>query len=130
MIFIYYFGYFKNVLCRWCDKLLLLILQFLDLFGDTQTIKKADNRHSKLFVHHKSATESKKRHMEGYLVSERAKLAKTGGGSPGTHNQWPAGYGVQPQVWSQAQGQQWPATYTQQVFLIFHFNEFIITSIY
>ncbi|KAL7601288.1 hypothetical protein Lser_V15G27060 [Lactuca serriola] len=96
------------------EELSSIFLEFLDLFGDTQTIKKADNRHSKLFVHHKSATESKKRHMEGYLVSERAKLAKTGGGSPGTHNQWPAGYGVQPQAWPQAQGQQWPATYTQQ----------------
>ncbi|CAH1417830.1 unnamed protein product [Lactuca virosa] len=96
------------------EELSSIFLEFLDLFGDTQTIKKADNRHSKLFVHHKSATESKKRHMEGYLVSERAKLAKTGAGSPGTHNQWPAGYGVQPQAWPQAQGQQWPATYTQQ----------------
>lgn len=65
--------------------------------------------------------------MDGYLVSDRAKLAKTGAISPaaptayqGTQNQWPAGYGVQPQTWpqaTQAQGQQWPATYTQQVFI-------------
>lgn len=71
--------------------------------------------------------------MDGYLVSDRAKLAKTGavspapsmvGGYQGAQGQWPAGYGVQPQSWSQAtqaQGQQqWPATYSQQVLL---FNE-------
>ncbi|KVI03866.1 RNA-processing protein, HAT helix [Cynara cardunculus var. scolymus] len=46
------------------------------------SIKKADNRHAKLFLHHKSASESKKRHMEAYLVSDRAKLAKIGAVSP------------------------------------------------
>ncbi|GJZ17454.1 pre-mRNA-processing factor 39-like protein isoform X1 [Tanacetum coccineum] len=107
------------------EELSSIFLEFLDLFGDAQTIKKADNRHAKLFLHHKSASESKKRHMDGYLVSDRAKLAKTGAVSPaaptayqGTQNQWPAGYSVQPQSWpqaTQAQGQQWPATYTQQV---------------
>ncbi|KAI7734866.1 hypothetical protein M8C21_008804 [Ambrosia artemisiifolia] len=105
------------------EELSSIFLEFLDLFGDTQTIKKADNRHAKLFLPHKNALESKKRHMDGYLVSDRAKLAKTGGVSPapaaypGTQNQWPAGYGVQTQAWpqaTQAQGQQWPATYTQQ----------------
>ncbi|KAF5822069.1 putative tetratricopeptide-like helical domain superfamily [Helianthus annuus] len=105
------------------EELSSIFLEFLDLFGDTQTIKKADNRHAKLFLPHKNALESKKRHMDGYLVSDRAKLAKTGGVSPapsaypGTQNQWPAGYGVQAQAWpqaTQAQGQQWPATYTQQ----------------
>ncbi|KAK1426758.1 hypothetical protein QVD17_15438 [Tagetes erecta] len=102
------------------EELSSIFLEFLDLFGDTQTIKKADNRHAKLFLHHKYALESKKRHMDGYLVSDRAKLAKTGGVSPApsayqvTQNQWPAGYGVQPQSWPQAQGQQWSATYTQQ----------------
>ncbi|KAL4588018.1 hypothetical protein LXL04_000896 [Taraxacum kok-saghyz] len=95
------------------EELSSIFLEFLDLFGDTKTIKKADNRHTKLFVHHKVATESKKRHTEGYLVSERAKLAKTGAISPGgSQSQWPAGYG---QAWPQAQGQQqWPANYTQQ----------------
>lgn len=74
--------------------------------------------------------------MEGYLVSDRTKLAKTGAVSPapsmgtyqGTQNQWPAGYGVQAQSWpqaTQAQGQQWPSTYTQQVLL---FNE-LYTSV-
>lgn len=108
------------------EELSSIFLEFLDLFGDTQSIKKADNRHAKLFLHHKSASESKKRHMEGYLVSDRAKLAKTGPVSPapsvagnyqGAQNQWPAGYGVQAQSWpqaTQAQGQQWPATYNQQ----------------
>ncbi|KAK9057399.1 hypothetical protein SSX86_022234 [Deinandra increscens subsp. villosa] len=105
------------------EELSSIFLEFLDLFGDTKTIKKADNRHAKHFLHHKNALESKKRHMDGYLASDRAKLAKTGGVSPapsaypGTQNQWPAGYGVQTQSWpqaTQAQGQQWPATYTQQ----------------
>ncbi|KAJ9543270.1 hypothetical protein OSB04_022977 [Centaurea solstitialis] len=109
------------------EELSSIFLEFLDLFGDTQSIKKADNRHAKLFLHHKSASESKKRHMDGYLVSDRAKLAKTGavspapsaaGAYPGTQSQWPAGYGVQAQAWpqaaTQAQGQQWPATYNQQ----------------
>ncbi|XP_071717760.1 pre-mRNA-processing factor 39-1 [Rutidosis leptorrhynchoides] len=104
------------------EELSSIFLEFLDLFGNAQIIKKADNRHAKLFIHHKSVSESKKRHMDGYLVSDRAKVAKTGAVSPaplayqGTQNQWPAGYGVQPQTWpqaTQAQGQQWPAAYTQ-----------------
>ncbi|KAI3682635.1 hypothetical protein L1987_82748 [Smallanthus sonchifolius] len=104
------------------EELSSIFLEFLDLFGDTQTIKKADNRHAKLFLHHKIALESKKRHMDSYLASDRAKLAKISGASPapsaypGTQNQWPAGYGVQTQSWPQAtptQGQQWPATYAQ-----------------
>ncbi|XP_076942768.1 pre-mRNA-processing factor 39-1-like [Bidens hawaiensis] len=105
------------------EELSSIFLEFLDLFGDTQTIKKADNRHAKLFLHHKNALETKKRNMDSYLVSDIAKLAKTGGVSPapsaypGTQNQWPTGYGVQAQAWpqaTQAQGQQWPAAYNQQ----------------
>nr|XP_043609166.1 pre-mRNA-processing factor 39 isoform X2 [Erigeron canadensis] len=108
------------------EELSSIFLEFLDLFGDTETIKKADNRHVKLFLHHKNGPDSKKRHLDGYLASDRAKLAKTGavspapsmvGGYQGSQNQWPTGYGVQPQSWpqpTQAQGQQWPATYTQQ----------------
>jgi len=103
------------------------MLQYLDLFGDAKSIKKADVRHAKLFLPHKSSLESKKRQLEGYLVSDRAKLAKTGvvssassvtGTYQGMQNQWPAGHSVQPQSWpqaTQAQAQQWPAGYTQQV---------------
>lgn len=108
------------------EELSSIFLEFLDHFGDTRSIKKADDRHSKLFVHHKSASESKKRHMEDLLVSDRAKLAKSGvlssapsvmGAYQGAQSQWPAGYGVQPQAWpqaTQAQGQQWNPSYAQQ----------------
>ncbi|KAI3514562.1 hypothetical protein L1887_13079 [Cichorium endivia] len=87
------------------EELSSIYLEFLDLFGDAGSIKKADIRHSKLFLPHKSGSQSKKRHLEGNLVSDRTKLAKTGG-----VNQWSAGYGVQ---WPHPP-QQWPAGYTQQ----------------
>lgn len=102
-------------------------MQFLDLFGDASAVKKADYRHSKLFLNHRSTSESKKRHAEDYLASDRTKLAKSlvstsapsvMGAYPNTQNQWPAGYGVQPQAWPQAaqtQAQQWNAGYAQQV---------------
>ncbi|XP_024966810.1 pre-mRNA-processing factor 39 isoform X2 [Cynara cardunculus var. scolymus] len=107
------------------EELSNIFLEFLDLFGDAKSIKKADVRHAKLFLPHKSSSESKKRQLEGYLVSDRAKLAKgvvssassVTGTYQATQNQWPAGYGVQPQSWpqaTQAQGQQWPSGYTQQ----------------
>ncbi|KAJ9547838.1 hypothetical protein OSB04_020381 [Centaurea solstitialis] len=108
------------------EELSGIFLEFLDLFGDAKSIKKGDVRHAKLFLPHKSSSESKKRHMEGYMVSDRAKLAKTGavssassvtGTYQGTQSQWPAGYSMQPQSWpqaTQAQAQQWPAGYTQQ----------------
>lgn len=74
-------------------------------------------------------SESKKRHAEDYLASDKAKLAKSYssvpsqtpsvmGAYPNTQNQWTAGYGPQPQAWTQAsqtQGQQWNPAYTQQV---------------
>lgn len=102
-------------------------LQFLDLFGDAQSVKKADYRHSKLFSSHKSTAESRKRHADDYLVSDRTKFAKSlvstsapsvMGAYPTTQNQWAAGYGVQPQAWpqaSQTQAQQWNLGYAQQV---------------
>lgn len=105
-------------------------MQFLDLFGDAQSIKKADCRHSKLFSSHKSTAESRKRHAEDYLVSDRTKLAKSliptstnsvMGAYPSTQNQWATGYGVQPQAWPQAsqpQAQQWNLGYAQQVFVL------------
>ncbi|KAM7496144.1 hypothetical protein LguiA_020558 [Lonicera macranthoides] len=102
-----------------------LVFQFLDLFGNAQSIKKADDRHAKLFLHHKSALESKKRNAEDYLVSEKVKLAKAGvvssapsvmGAYQSAQNHW-ASYSVQPQAWpqvTQAQGQQYNSGYTQQ----------------
>lgn len=112
-------------------------MQFLDLFGDAQSVKKADYRHSKLFLNHKSTAESKKRHAEDYLASDRTKLAKSlvstsapsvMGAYPNTPNQWPAGYGVQPQTWPQAtqtQAQQWNLGYAQQVCSMFFILDFL-----
>ncbi|KAL6560857.1 hypothetical protein OROHE_006034 [Orobanche hederae] len=109
-----------------CEELSSIFLEFLDLFGDAPSIKKADYRHSNLFLNHRSTSESKKRHAEDYLASDRTKLAKSilptsapsvMGAYPNTQNQWPAGYGVQPQAWpqaSQTQTQQWNASYAQQ----------------
>lgn len=107
-----------------------MALQFLDLFGDAQSIKKANDRHTKLFLHHKCTSESKKRHAEDFLVSDKTKLAKSGvlssspsviGAYQSAQNQWTTGYGAQPQAWpqgTQAQGQTWNPAYTQQV--LFH----------
>ena len=108
------------------------ILQFLNLFGDVQSIKKAEDRHAKLFLPHRSSPELKKRHAEDFLASDKTKLAKSYSGVPspaqslmGTYanpqSQWPAGYGAQPQAWppaSQPQGQQWTPGYAQQVKLL------------
>ncbi|KAI3915646.1 hypothetical protein MKX01_015471 [Papaver californicum] len=105
-----------------------IFVEFLGLFGDTQSIKKAEDRHSKLFLCHRSTNESRKRSAEDLLASDKAKLAKSYGGPPSpapsamgaypaAQNMWPAGYGSQPQAWnqaSQAQGQQWNTGYTQQ----------------
>ncbi|CAH9051093.1 unnamed protein product [Cuscuta epithymum] len=110
------------------EELSSIYLEFLDLFGDTKTIKKADDRHAKLFLRNRtSLLESKKRHADDYLASDKTKLAKAG--TPvaavsavasypaAVQNQWPAGYGIQPQTWpqtTQAQAQQWNPAYTQQ----------------
>ncbi|KAL8530185.1 hypothetical protein ACS0TY_007302 [Phlomoides rotata] len=112
------------------EELSNILLEFLDLFGDAQSVKKADYRHSKLFLSHKSTAESRKRHAEDYLVSDRTKLSKSliptsapsvMGAYPSTPNQWATGYGVQPQAWpqaSQTQAQQWNVGYAQQVFVV------------
>ncbi|KAG9446828.1 hypothetical protein H6P81_012956 [Aristolochia fimbriata] len=110
------------------EEVSCIYLEFLDLFGDTQAIKKADNRHARLFLRQRNTLESRKRSADDLLASEKGKLAKTYAGAssqaqslmgayPSAQNQW-AGYGPQTQAWSQAapqmQGQQWPAGYTQQ----------------
>lgn len=102
--------------------------QFLNLFGDVQSIKRAEDRHAKLFLPHRSMSELKKRHAEDFLASDKAKMARSYSvpspaqssmaAYPNAQNQWATGYGVQPQTWppvTQAQGQQWTAGYTQQV---------------
>ncbi|KAL5562004.1 hypothetical protein UlMin_031751 [Ulmus minor] len=110
------------------EELSSIFLEFLNLFGDAQTIKKAEDRHAKLFFPHRSTSELKKRHAEDFLASDKTKLAKSYSGVPSpaqsvmgaypnTQNQWTAGYGAQPQAWppaAQAQGQQWTPGYTQQ----------------
>ncbi|XP_073150895.1 pre-mRNA-processing factor 39-1-like isoform X2 [Henckelia pumila] len=109
------------------EELSSIFLEFLDLFGDAQSIKKADDRHAKLFLPHKSVAESKKRYADDYLFSDKAKLSKSlvspsapsvvGAYNTSAPNQWAAGYGLQPQAWpqaSQAQAQQWTPGYPQQ----------------
>ncbi|CAN4093450.1 unnamed protein product [Withania somnifera] len=108
------------------EELSSIFLEFLDLFGDAPSIKKADDRHAKLFLRHRTSSDSKKRQAEDYIVSEKTKLAKFAvaatnpsvvGAYPGAQNQWPAGYGVQGQTWpqaTQAQSQQWNPGYSQQ----------------
>ncbi|XVF21509.1 hypothetical protein REPUB_Repub12eG0096100 [Reevesia pubescens] len=96
-----------------------IFLEFLSLFGDVQSIKKAEDRHAKLFLPHRPMSELRKRHAEEFLSSDKTKLAKSYSGAPSpgqslmgaypnTQNQWPAGYGAQPQTWpptTQAQAQ-------------------------
>lgn len=108
------------------EELSSIFLEFLDLFGNAQSIKRADDRHVKLFL--RISTESRKRQAEDFLASDRSKLAKayTGisspvpavsGAYPSAQTQWPAAYAPQAQVWPQgtpAQGQQWNPGYTQQ----------------
>nr|GMD66915.1 pre-mRNA-processing factor 39 [Ipomoea batatas] len=108
------------------EELSSIFLEFLDLFGDAQSIKKADDRHAKLFLRNRTSSESKKRHAEDYLVSDKTKLSKgvapaaaasVMGSYPGGQNQWPGGYSSQPQTWpqtTQTQAQQWNPAYTQQ----------------
>ncbi|XP_050366846.1 pre-mRNA-processing factor 39-1 [Argentina anserina] len=113
------------------EELSCIYLEFLNLFGEAQSIKKAEDRHAKLFSLHRSSTsELKKRQAEDYLSSDKAKMAKSYSGVPSpaqsimgaypnVQNQWAAGYGVQPQAWpqaTQAQGQQWTPGYTQQAY--------------
>uniref|UniRef100_A0A7N0TQA8 Pre-mRNA-processing factor 39 n=1 Tax=Kalanchoe fedtschenkoi TaxID=63787 RepID=A0A7N0TQA8_KALFE len=103
------------------EELSCIYLEFLDLFGDAQSVQKADDRHAKLFDRHRSFSELRKRSAEDHLVSDRAKLARPDsaqsamGAYQTPQNQWPGGYGSQSQAWPQAtaaQGQQY-AGYAQ-----------------
>ncbi|KAK7336907.1 hypothetical protein VNO77_17460 [Canavalia gladiata] len=108
------------------EELSSIFLEFLNLFGDIQSIKRAEDRHAKLFLPHRSMSELKKRHADDFLASDKTKMPRTYsaqssaqslmGAYPNAQNQW-TNYGVQPQTWppvTQAQGQQWTAGYTQQ----------------
>lgn len=112
------------------EELSCIFLEFLGLFGDVQSIKKAEDRHAKFFLPHRSTSELKKRHAEDFLASERAKMAKSYSGAPSPaqslmgsypsgQTPYPAGYGGQPQAWppvtqAQAQAQPWNPAYGQQ----------------
>ncbi|WVZ55947.1 hypothetical protein U9M48_006544 [Paspalum notatum var. saurae] len=96
------------------EEISSIFLEFLDLFGDAKSIKKALTRHTTLFSCKRSILPSKKRKADDAIVSDRDKLAKTGatqsvtGTDPNAPN---------PPVWpatSEASGQQWGASYAQQ----------------
>ncbi|KAH7440208.1 hypothetical protein KP509_04G096600 [Ceratopteris richardii] len=110
-----------------------IYLEFVDLFGDLERLKKAEARHRHLFPLRKTL-ESRKRSSDG-SGSDRAKMLKVSASSPAQaggpayangQSQWGAGYGqqgyVQPsQAWqqqpaqqAQAQPQQWNAAYGPQ----------------
>lgn len=110
----------------WYD--LWINLQFLGLFGDVQSIKKAKDRHARLFLRHRRPSESRKRNADDLLTSDKAKIAKSYSGVPSTapsaypnaQHQWPSGYGSQTQPWPQATqttGQAYNPAYAQQVCL-------------
>lgn len=108
------------------NSVLGAFLQFLDLFGDSQAIKKAENQHAKLFLRQKTASILRKRNAANYMSSEKAKYGRSSSASslqsnvgayPSSQSQWS---GVQPQAWPptpQTQGQQWNASYAQQVYV-------------
>ncbi|KAJ1298242.1 hypothetical protein BS78_01G438800 [Paspalum vaginatum] len=96
------------------EEISSIFLEFLDLFGDAKSIKKALTRHTTLFSCKRSILPSKKRKADDAIVSDRDKLAKTGatqsvtGTDPNAPNPpvWPAA--------SEASGQQWGASYAHQ----------------
>uniref|UniRef100_A0A803M969 Pre-mRNA-processing factor 39 n=1 Tax=Chenopodium quinoa TaxID=63459 RepID=A0A803M969_CHEQI len=107
------------------EELSSIYMEFLDLFGDVQSLKKAKDRHAKLFLRHRRPSESRKRSADDFLTSDKAKLAKSYSGVPSTapatysaaQTQWAAGYGTQAQPWPQAAqtaGQPYNSTYPQQ----------------
>ncbi|XVF81058.1 hypothetical protein PTKIN_Ptkin15bG0125900 [Pterospermum kingtungense] len=108
------------------EDLSSIFLEFLNLFGDVQSIKRAEDRHAKLFLPHRPMSELRKRHAGDFLSSDKTKLAKSYSGAPSpghslmgaypnAQNQWPAGYGAQPQTWPPVtQAQPWTPGYSQQ----------------
>ncbi|XP_042394457.1 pre-mRNA-processing factor 39-like isoform X1 [Zingiber officinale] len=92
------------------EEISCIFLEFLDLFGDAQSIKKASNRHAILFLRQKGMVVSKKRHAEDFLASDNAKMAKNFhepgqsalGAYTNVQSQWPAGYGQTAPAWPTA----------------------------
>lgn len=115
------------------EEISSIFLEFVDLFGDFQAVKKAEARHRQLFPFRKTSSESKKRPSPDGNVSDRAKVLKSYGSSTTTVSpaqagppayangqaQWGAGYGQQgyaqqPQTWQQPPSQQAPQMQPQQ----------------
>ncbi|ESQ44610.1 hypothetical protein EUTSA_v10003154mg [Eutrema salsugineum] len=108
------------------EELSSIYIEFLGLFGDVKSIKKAENQHAKLFQPHRRTPELRKRSAEDFLSSDKSKIAKTYDGTtppvqpvPNGQSQWPANYAAQPQTWPPAQTvpaqpQQWNPSYGQQ----------------
>ncbi|XP_042412837.1 pre-mRNA-processing factor 39-like isoform X2 [Zingiber officinale] len=92
------------------EEISCIFLEFLDLFGDAQSIKKASNRHALLFLRQKGLMISKKRHAEDFLASDNAKMVKNFhepglsmlGAYPNAQSQWPASYGQATPAWPTA----------------------------
>eukprot|EP00249_Psilotum_nudum_P022188 c28411_g2_i2 orf=631-1371(+) len=121
-----------------CDEISSIFLEFVDFFGDTQAIHRAEARHKQLFPFRKLTAESKKRPCPDGTVSDRGKLQKSYAtsqipASPAQsvppvyangQTQWAGGYGpqgyAQPQGWQQpppqpqVQSQQWNPGYSSQ----------------
>eukprot|EP00250_Pteridium_aquilinum_P020126 c24712_g1_i4 orf=1655-3397(+) len=119
------------------EEISSIYLEFVDLFGDLQRLKKVEARHRQLFPLRKNA-ESRKRPSSDGSGSDRAKILKVHGSStvspaqaaaPAYANgqaQWGAGYGQQgyaqqQQAWpqppaqqAQVQQQQWTPAYNAQ----------------
>ncbi|KAG2542600.1 hypothetical protein PVAP13_9NG648700 [Panicum virgatum] len=96
------------------EEISSIFLEFLDLFGDAKSIKKSLTRHTTLFSCKRSILPSKKRKADDAIVSDRDKLAKTGGTRPVTGTDPNAS---NPPVWpatSEASGQPWGAAYAPQ----------------
>ncbi|KAK4762621.1 hypothetical protein SAY86_008389 [Trapa natans] len=108
------------------EELSSIFLEFLDMVGDSSFVKKAYDRHLKIFINNRRSSVLRKRHGED-LYSDKSKLAKSDpsaitsaqtamGAYPSAPNQWTASYAIQPQSWPpvvQAPVQQWNPSYTQ-----------------
>ncbi|KAI4319502.1 hypothetical protein MLD38_033091 [Melastoma candidum] len=108
------------------EELSSIFLEFLDLVGEVNIIKKAYDRHLKLFSNGRANSQYKKRHAEDFLQPDKAKLMNSDafvsssipsmGTYPNIQGQWTTGYGLQ-QTWptvTQTPVQQWNPGYAQQ----------------
>eukprot|EP00245_Coleochaete_scutata_P003699 TRINITY_DN1553_c0_g1_i1.p1 TRINITY_DN1553_c0_g1~~TRINITY_DN1553_c0_g1_i1.p1 ORF type:complete len:476 (+),score=99.58 TRINITY_DN1553_c0_g1_i1:714-2141(+) len=77
------------------EAISLLYLQFLELFGSIESLRKAEASHSALFPKRKQVTESKKRSAPDNSASDRTKVQKTVSSSPVAQAPAQAASGVQ-----------------------------------